>query len=771
MMYKIICALLLAAVPAVSQVTYGSPSGVVAVALTVTPTGTGTGRIDSGDGQISNCHVGGGQCTGTYNIGAALVLTPTASGGSNFNWSGGTDGASVCSGSGPCSFLITATAGVNAVFSAPGSAVLASPFFSVDLNNSVKFPATGCPGGVGICPNLTMGQVRLWDTASVLWPFINTAPGTYVWTTLDTLLTTANTNSVHSVQIALARTPKFATDGGGYTDAGKCSYIAYSSSVTWSSLNNTGWSLTESGSTVTATFPATSGFTPAAGNTIVLSSDVPSGYDGVFTVLASPAPTSTSFSYTNTVTGLGAGTTFGTFGVPLNSTNSAAGQCDPPTDINRDGTGTDLFYRNWAGSLSNHVTVGGYTNTHAKVVNYECWNEPDTNQFFSSKYGTYDQLARMCQDTYFIVKGDANFLFNLTSVNSSGVFTGTVTNGASNYYVGQHFNIAGFVNGGNNLTNATVTASTATTITFAASTTTETHAGTARMVNRWTGETAAQVRATITDVASCCNGSGGPADTTASVLMGSYHGNNPALGYGACYIYCTGTCTNPGGSNSCHIGGAVYTDDINFHFKPGENMEAQMTTWVNAVNAIPLVAQDLAKPLYNTEGGYSAGGWTGSYNTDSNLQASFMVRYHLYSYFLGIQNSVWYDWTTNSNAGLGSALAGSVGAQTAYNQVYTQMVGNTMGTITTSAPLGSACPAGVTCFTYTYTTTLNTPGGPVAAAWMWDTSETCTPCTTHNHTVSNAYLTYLTTLGGATKTSIVSNTVPVGIQPILVQAQ
>jgi hypothetical protein len=101
------------------------------------------------------------------------------------------------------------------------------------------------------------------------------------------------------------------------------------------------------------------------------------------------------------------------------------------------------------------------------------------------------------------------------------------------------------------------------------------------------------------------------------------------------------------------------------------------------------------------------------------------------------------------------------------------MVGGTMGTLSTSAPLGSNCPGGQTCFLYTYTMTLS---NGINAQIMWDTSQTCTPCTTANVNLGSSgipgtYLTYLTTLGGSAKTSIVSHTVPVGILPILAQAQ
>jgi hypothetical protein len=155
-------------------------------------------------------------------------------------------------------------------------------------------------------------------------------------------------------------------------------------------------------------------------------------------------------------------------------------------------------------------------------------------------------------------------------------------------------------------------------------------------------------------------------------------------------------------------------------------------------------------------GGYSGAGWTcpaspaGFCYTDSNMQASFIARFYLYSYSLGISDNVWYDWSP-SLSGLGST-----NANTAYNQVYSWMVGSSFG----------GCSAEGTVWTCTLTLS-----NGVAAAAIWDTSQTCTPSTTTNQTVGSSYLSYLGLLTGTTKTTIVGNTVPVGIQPIFVQAQ
>lgn len=85
--------------------------------------------------------------------------------------------------------------------------------------------------------------------------------------------------------------------------------------------------------------------------------------------------------------------------------------------------------------------------------------------------------------TYSGTTATATGPLTLTSVNTSGVYQGTITGGASNAYVGYNFNITGFTNGGNNLTAATCTASSSTSLSFTATTISETHAGSATFQN------------------------------------------------------------------------------------------------------------------------------------------------------------------------------------------------------------------------------------------------------------------------------------------------
>jgi hypothetical protein len=228
---------LLACSPLVwSQGRLGAPTTSVTASFTLSVTGGGTGTVSSADGQIALCANGGGTCSGTYLIGSTVVLTPTASGGSLFAWSTGTDGASVCAGAGACTFVITANATLVGIFSGSGAgAIQASPYFSIDLNSASQYPSGGsCSGTFQNCIN--QGQNRFWDTPNVTVPFLETCDnGTFICTSthvvytfnaangFDTLLATMNSNSVHTAQMALGRMPVFASKS---PRDGSCNYYS-----------------------------------------------------------------------------------------------------------------------------------------------------------------------------------------------------------------------------------------------------------------------------------------------------------------------------------------------------------------------------------------------------------------------------------------------------------------------------------------------------------------------------------------------------------------
>jgi hypothetical protein len=331
---------------------------------------------------------------------------------------------------------------------------------------------------------------------------------------------------------------------------------------------------------------------------------------------------------------------------------------------------------------------------YPRLAYWEIWNEPDVTGFWK---GTLNQLIRMQEDAYCIIKG--------------GSFT-----------------------------------------------------------IRATGETCAQVQNAVRSVSLT-----GPIDTTAMVLMPSYHpsaSGQSGLNLAQAFLYCTG----PGALSNCTNGGHSTTDAINFHTKPGQNypatLESVMNTWTTAIDQI-LQPVELAKPLFGTEGGYAASGWVAPYKLDLN-QAAYIARFYIYTYYKGYANNVWYDYSTAAN-GLGSAAA-----NTAYSQVYAGMVGATGLACSVNANgTGDAAQPSL------YVCTFNEPDG-TAAQWMWDADNTGEPkfwdtgapnnlecdngaCPTLPQTVPSSMLSYIDLTG--VKTGIVNNQVPVGIRPILVQAK
>jgi hypothetical protein len=73
--------------------------------------------------------------------------------------------------------------------------------------------------------------------------------------------------------------------------------------------------------------------------------------------------------------------------------NSPAGSCDPPSDLNADGTGADAYWQGFVTALVNHAA--------GRIHTWEIWNEPN---ILIEWTGTPAQMARMAQDAYNIIK-------------------------------------------------------------------------------------------------------------------------------------------------------------------------------------------------------------------------------------------------------------------------------------------------------------------------------------------------------------------------------
>ena len=69
------------------------------------------------------------------------------------------------------------------------------------------------------------------------------------------------------------------------------------------------------------------------------------------------------------------------------------GGCDPPVDLNSDGTGTDQTFKNFVTAIANHAGN--------QIAYWEIWNEPTSP---GQWHGTTAQLIRMAQDASQIIK-------------------------------------------------------------------------------------------------------------------------------------------------------------------------------------------------------------------------------------------------------------------------------------------------------------------------------------------------------------------------------
>ena len=168
----------------------------------------------------------------------------------------------------------------------------------------------------------------------------------------------------------------------------------------------------------------------------------------------------TSGVYTGTITGGGsnafAGYTFRVAGF-LNAANNITGVCTASTTTTLAFSATTVSQSSSPACIAFGIVPGPtYLGDISVVEIYP--NAPGVNSAWTANAGP----------------------FTLTSVNTAGVYQGTITGGTSNAYLGYNFNITGFTNGANNPTGVACTASTASSITFASLTTiTETHAGSA----------------------------------------------------------------------------------------------------------------------------------------------------------------------------------------------------------------------------------------------------------------------------------------------------
>jgi len=279
---------------------------------------------------------------------------------------------------------------------------------------------------------------------------------------------------------------------------------------------------------------------------------------------------------------------------PACATSFPNGGCQPAKDLNSDGTGANLWFRNFVAAIGTHVNASGYSGTHSVPEYWEIWNEVDqscqlapglTSPHCQGNFyvGTYAQLKRMTEDTRCLIKG-------------VGMITAT-------------------------------------------------------------GETCAQVWATVTSVSlsaaidpsasivltSAHTYDAGDINVTQNLL---YCNDSPKSGSG---------CDGVGMHNAIDIVN-THMKPCQAPCNVTSNLvETDTNSYLQALLGTEQSAE-LAKPQWIGEGGYSGTGWdsSGTYY-DNQMQQSFMLRYFLIAFTNGIRSISWYTYDI-SNTLKGNAL-------------------------------------------------------------------------------------------------------------------
>jgi hypothetical protein len=317
-----------------------------------------------------------------------------------------------------------------------------------------------------------------------------------------------------------------------------------------------------------------------------------------------------------------------------------AGTCDPPSDLNVDGTGADLYWRTFISTLAVHLNFLNHSGGYAPVKYFEVWNEIDRSNTLTydmatsdrSYNGTDAQLLRMLEDMKCILTGSGT-IHNYPSVSLS----------------------------------------------------------TACSITKWSTSGTQISGAKFLSPSSHAQGTSVDVLKSIGVVQNFLYCNDINLPLTNC---------NWKGLNW----GASAVDIINFHMKPGNEFpigtdpESTMKTEYLAATSI-LKSPEQTKPFWNGEAGYSGNSpnaWDPkSGDVDLSIdyvqQAAFVARYMLVQWSLGIQNFDWYQWDKGSNLESGGT---TTDAGIAYSTVASWMIGSTMGTSGCANVSGYTDPAG-----------------------------------------------------------------------------
>ena len=174
-----------------------------------------------------------------------------------------------------------------------------------------------------------------------------------------------------------------------------------------------------------------------------------------------------------------------------------------------------------------------------------------------------------------------------------------------------------------------------------------------------------------------------------------------------------------------------------------------------------LPASELAKPLFDTEGGWGTVPGTKTIDAiaDPDQQASFLARYYLIQMSRHVAKFYWWSWDISGQAALYNQSTKSI---TPAANAYVQVVRWTNAGTATVGP----CNANGTV----WTCNVQSPSGFVAEA-IWDTSQTCNAgkCSSAPVSTPSQFNAYLDLSGNESPMS--GSSAPVGLKPILLIAK
>jgi hypothetical protein len=168
-------------------------------------------------------------------------------------------------------------------------------------------------------------------------------------------------------------------------------------------------------------------------------------------------------------------------------------------------------------------------------------------------------------------------------------------------------------------------------------------------------------------------------------------------------------------------GGTRDVDALSFHAYPDSRGDAELIvrSWTSSVRAVMAKYGLATKPLWNTEAG-----WGGEV-TDPDLQAAFIARYYLLSWFRQIGRTYWYAWDNSKLGTLYIPGQPPTKAAIAYQQVHNWMLGGTTPRCTSSGGYGKDGDFIYTDSFYTFNFT-NGDGVPVQVVWQTSSDSTLT---------------------------------------------